>query len=163
MSKRRLVITAVLAGATQSEAARRYGVTQGWISRLMARYDLEGEAAFEPRSRRPHSSPNALNPEIVELILQLRTDLATAGLDAGPETIAWHLTHHHNVVVSRATISRHLTKAGLVTPEEAPEVRLRPLRSTNAERDLAIRLHPLPTHPPRRSARTRRRDHQLAR
>jgi transposase len=50
MSKRRLVITAVLAGASQSEVARTYGVSQGWISRLMARYRDQGEAAFEPRS-----------------------------------------------------------------------------------------------------------------
>ncbi len=116
MSKRRLVITAVLTGATQSETARRYGVTQGWISRLMARYQLEGEAAFEPRSRRPRTSPNAVPPNVVDLIVSLRNNLATAGLDAGPETIAWHLTQHHQITVSRATISRHLTKTGLVTP-----------------------------------------------
>ena len=40
-----------------------------------------------------------------------------AGLDAGPETIAWHLEHHHGHRVARSTISRHLTAAGLVTPE----------------------------------------------
>jgi hypothetical protein len=44
MSKRRLVISAVLAVQSQSEVARAYGVSQGWISRLMARYRLEGEA-----------------------------------------------------------------------------------------------------------------------
>jgi hypothetical protein len=33
MSKRRLVIAAVLAGQSQSEVARTYGVSQGWISR----------------------------------------------------------------------------------------------------------------------------------
>jgi transposase-like protein len=53
MSKRRLVITAVLAGQSQSEVARSYGVSQGWVSRLMARYRAEGEAAFEPASRAP--------------------------------------------------------------------------------------------------------------
>jgi hypothetical protein len=46
-----------------------------------------GEAAFEPRSRRPKSSPNAINPETVELIIGLRKELAGQGLDAGPETI----------------------------------------------------------------------------
>ena len=43
--------------------------------------------------------------------------LSAAGLDAGPETIGWHLTQNHGITVSRATISRHLTKAGLVDPE----------------------------------------------
>ena len=54
MSKVRLVITAVVVeGRSQGEVARAYGVSQGWVSRLVARYRAEGEAAFEPRSRRP--------------------------------------------------------------------------------------------------------------
>ena len=117
MSKRRLVITAVLNGESQSEVARTYGVSQGWISRLLARYRLEGEAAFLPRSRRPRSSPTATSAEAVELIVRLRKELTDAGLDAGPQTIAWHLEHHHQVHVSVATISRQLTRAGLVVPE----------------------------------------------
>lgn len=89
MSKRRLVITAVLAGQSQSQVARTYGVSQGWISRLMARYRAEGDAAFEARSRAPKTRPAATSAETIELILQLRTDLPAAGLDAGADTIAW--------------------------------------------------------------------------
>jgi Helix-turn-helix domain len=33
--------------------ARSYGVVRSWIYELLARYREEGEAAFEPRSRRP--------------------------------------------------------------------------------------------------------------
>jgi transposase len=92
MSKARLVITAViLEGRTQAEVAATYGVSKGWVSKLVARYRAEGEAAFEPRSRRPKSSPGALDPAVVALIIQLRERLSTAGLDAGPDTIAWHL------------------------------------------------------------------------
>ena len=116
MSKRRLVITAVRAGASQSQAARDYGVSQGWISRLMARYALEGEAAFEPRSRRPHRSPNATDPLVVALVVAVRAELAGAGHDAGPDTIAWHLAQHHGLTVSRSTIARNLTRAGVVVP-----------------------------------------------
>jgi transposase InsO family protein len=118
MSKARLVITAVIVeGRTQAEVAATYGVSKGWVSKLIARYRAEGETAFEPRSRRPKTSPAALAPATAELILDLRSRLATAGLDAGPDTIAWHLAHHHGVVVSRSTISRHLARAGLVVPE----------------------------------------------
>src|SRR3954453_3228359 len=117
MSKRRLVITAVLAGQSQSEVARTYGVSQGWISKLMARYRLEGDAAFEPLSRAPASSPGATSQLTVELILRLRKDLSEAGLDAGADTIGWHLTHHHATTVSRATINRILSRAGAVTPD----------------------------------------------
>ena len=89
MPRTRLVITAVITEhRSQSEVARAYGVSQGWISRLVARYRAEGDAAFEPRSRRPKTSPAASPVEAAELIVVLRTDLAGQGLDAGPDTIA---------------------------------------------------------------------------
>lgn len=123
MSKRRLVITAVLAGQSQSEVARSYGVSQGWVSKLMARYRLEGEAAFEPLSRAPATNPAATPVETVELVLLLRKQLSEAGLDAGADTIGWHLTHHHAQTVSRATINRILTRAGTVKadPSKRPK------------------------------------------
>ena len=117
MSRARLVITAVVVEhRTQAEVARAYGLSEGWVSKLVARYEAEGEAAFEPRSRKPKTSPNATAPQTVELIVRLRTELTARGLDAGPDTIRWHLAHHHQLEVSRATISRHLKKAGLVEP-----------------------------------------------
>ena len=118
MSKARLVITAVIVeGRTQAEVAAEYGVSKSWVSKLITRYKAEGVAAFEPRSRRPKTSPGATDAAVVELILGLREKLRSAGLDAGPDTIAWHLEHHHGVVTSRSTITRYLAKAGLVTPE----------------------------------------------
>jgi len=118
MSKARLVITAVIIeGRTQAEVAATYGVSKGWVSKLIARYNAEGETACEPRSRRPRTSPGALDGRLVELIHELRNKLDTAGLDAGPDTIAWHLEQHHATVASRSTISRHLVRAGLVTAE----------------------------------------------
>jgi transposase InsO family protein len=118
MSKARLIITAVIIeGRTQAEVAATYGLSKGWVSKLIARYNAEGETAFEPRSRRPRTSPGALDGRLVELLLELRHKLTVAGLDAGPDTIAWHLEQHHATVVSRSTISRHLSRAGLVTPE----------------------------------------------
>ena len=79
-------------------------MSTGWPGpgsiRLLARHQAEGEAAFEPRSRRPKTSPNAISGETVELIVRLRKELAEQGLDAGPDTIAWHLEHHHQVTVS---------------------------------------------------------------
>jgi transposase InsO family protein len=117
VSKRRLVITAVLAGGSQSEVARTYGVSQGWISRLMARYRTEGEAAFEPRSRAPKTSPGATAPETVELVVRLRKRLDESGLDAGADTIGWHLQHRHGVELSRATINRILVRHGTVVQD----------------------------------------------
>ena len=117
-SKARLVITALfLDHQSPAEVAARYGVNRAWVYKLKARYETEGDAALEPRSRRPRTSPTALAPELVDLIVRLRKELADAGLDAGPDTIGWHLQHHHGHQISRATISRTLTRHGLVTPE----------------------------------------------
>jgi len=117
-SKARLVITALFVDRqTPAEVAARYGVHRAWVYKLKARYEAEGDTALEPRSRRPKTTPTALDPTLVDLIVQLRKELADAGLDAGAETIAWHLAHHHGHSVSRATISRTLTRHGLVTPE----------------------------------------------
>jgi transposase InsO family protein len=118
MSKARLVITALFVEhQAPAEVAATYGVHRSWVYRLKARYEAEGEAALDPRSRRPKTSPAALDRVIVDLIVELRDKLTRTGLDAGPDTIGWHLEHHAKIGVSRATISRYLTKAGLVVPE----------------------------------------------
>lgn len=118
MSKARLIITAVvLEGRSQAQVARDYHVSESWVSRLVARYRTEGEAAFEPRSRRPHTRPDATPEPAVELVLALRRQLTADGLDAGADTIAWHLEHHHQITLSRATIYRIIRGADLITPE----------------------------------------------
>jgi len=112
------VITAVVVeGRSQAEVARAYSVSPGWVSKLVARYRVEGEAAFRPRSRRPNSSPSAIGAETVELILRVRKQLTEQGLDAGPHTIRWHLQQHHQLQVSGGTVSRYLTRTGMVTPQ----------------------------------------------
>ena len=118
MSKARLVVTAVTVEKRPvSEVARSYGVARSWVYTLLDRYRDEGEAAFEPRSRRPKTSPSAISPDTVELITRIRKELAGQGLDAGPQTIAWHLEQHHQLRVSPATVSRYLARQGLVTPD----------------------------------------------
>ena len=117
MSKRRLVITAVvIEGCTHADVAAQYGLSRSWVTRLVGRYRSEGDAAFEPRSRRPHTSPARLADVVNKQIVNLRVDLTTRGLDAGPHTNQWHLANQgHTVSVS--TIHRRLVTAGLITPE----------------------------------------------
>jgi transposase InsO family protein len=114
MTLNRLLITSVVVeNRPVRDVAAQYGVSQSWLFELLARYKAEGEAAFESRYRRPKTVPRTTPAEIVELIVELREKLATTG----PDTIKWHLEHHHGVTVSRATISRYLQAHGLVTPE----------------------------------------------
>jgi transposase len=79
MSKARLVLTALFVDhQTPTEVAARYGVHRAWVYKLKARYEADGEAAFEPRSRRPKTSPTALPQDTVDLIVELREKLSTA-------------------------------------------------------------------------------------
>ena len=92
MSLARLVITAVtVEGRSKSAVARDYGVSRFWVQNLVNRFEAEGEAAFEPHSRRPHTNPRAVSLEVEDQIIRLRKTLTKKGLDAGAETIAAHL------------------------------------------------------------------------
>jgi hypothetical protein len=87
MSKAGLVITAVTVEKRPvSDVARSYGVARSWIHTLLARYQAEADAAFEPRSRRPKSSPSAISPDVVSLIVRLRKELAGQALRTGCRT-----------------------------------------------------------------------------
>jgi len=118
MSMARVVITAVVVeGRPKSVVAREYGVSRRWVQVLVGRYLAEGEAAFAPRSRRPHTSPRKTAQATEDAIVALRKDLTEAGHDAGAETIAWHLRQQAGSAPSVATIWRVLSRRGFVTPQ----------------------------------------------
>jgi transposase InsO family protein len=124
MSRARLVITAVVfEGRSQAEVARSYGVSPGWVSKLVARYREEGDAAFEQRSRRPKHSPRSTPSEIVNAIIRIRRALTDEGNDAGPDTIRWHLEHRFGITTSVSTVARVLVRNGLVVrqPQKRPK------------------------------------------
>ena len=115
MSKSRLVITAVVfEKRSVAEVVDAYEVSRSWVYELVARYRTEGDVAFEPRSKRPLSSPNKIGNEVAELIVSTRDNLAGRGLDAGPTTI---FEQHHAMTVSPATVHRYVKAAGRVTGE----------------------------------------------
>lgn len=61
MSKARLVLTALFVDhQNPAEVAGQVRVHRAWIHKLKARYQAEGETAFEPRSRRPTTCPTAV-------------------------------------------------------------------------------------------------------
>ena len=85
VSKRRLVITAVLQEYPSPRSAT-YGVAQGWINRLMARYQDEGQSAVEPRSPAPKTHPRATPDAEVELVQVMRCFRSTRSEGFEPPT-----------------------------------------------------------------------------
>ena len=117
MAKYEVLIKAVtVQGLSYRQVAARYGVSKSLVHKLHRRWLAEGDAAFEPQSRRPRSSPNR-TPEIVRArIVALRDELVADGLDAGADTIMEMLARE-GVTISRTTVWRVLTAAGRVTPQ----------------------------------------------
>lgn len=118
MSLGRLVVTAVkVEGRGKSEVARDYRISRRWVHELVRRYEAEGDAGLEPRSRRPLSSPQQTPIEVEEEIIELRKLLEDEGLDAGAQTIAFHLTRRRGASPGVATIWRILSRRGFVSPQ----------------------------------------------
>jgi len=118
MSLALLVVTAVrIEGRPKAGVARDYGVSRRWVHELVRRFDAEGEAGLEPRSRRPRGSPQRTPETLEEEIVELRKHLVDQGLDAGAHTIATHLIRRRGKAPAVATIWRVLSRRGFVTPQ----------------------------------------------
>jgi transposase InsO family protein len=118
VSMARLVVTAVVGeGRSKSEVARDYGVSRRWVQILVQRFVAEGEAGLEPRSRRPHRSPQRISEALEHEIVAIRKELDQLGHDNGPQTIGFHLERRVAQPPSVSTIWRVLTRRGFVTPE----------------------------------------------
>lgn len=112
-------IAAGLDGINISALAAELGISRRWIYVLQRRYETDGLAGLEPRSRRPRSSPQQMPAAVEDQIVRFRKELSDAGLDAGPVTIRWHLGHRGEVapVPSIAAIWRALKRRDLIEPQ----------------------------------------------
>ena len=118
MSKHRVAVLKVVTNQSSvTAAAAEFGLSRGYLHRLLRRYREGGLEALEPRSRRPHTNPGRTPEAVRERIVDLRTGLTAKGLDAGPLTIAWHLEREGLHAPSSSTIRRILHGASLITPE----------------------------------------------
>ena len=86
-----VILSVTVESRSKSEVAGDYTISRYWVQRLVKRYQLEGEVAFRPRSRRPHGNANALPVEVEDRIIRLRKELSKRGLDAGAQTIRVHV------------------------------------------------------------------------
>ena len=113
-----LIVQAVLVeGRAKSAVATDYRVSRRWVITLVQRYLIDGDAGLQPRSRRPHTSPQQTPVEVEEQIVAIRKELDRDGHDAGAETIAFHLQQRRGATPSVSTIWRILKDRGFVTPQ----------------------------------------------
>ena len=131
-SKARLVITALFVDhQTPAEVAARYGVHRAWVYKLKARYEAEGEAALEPRSRRPKTSPTALAGRggRPDRAAAQGTDRRRPGRRPRDHRLAPRPPPRPPGVPVHHQPPPHRGRAGHPRAEEATEVLLHPVRS----------------------------------
>ena len=118
MDLARFVVDAVvLEGRSCREVARAHGVSKSWVAKLLARYRAGGYDALTPRSKAAHTVANRSSAELEERIVRLRKELTDEGLDAGAQTIHYHLSLTDPSPPSTSTIWRILKRRGFVAPQ----------------------------------------------
>ena len=105
---REKIVRRVLGGESARTVAAAVGVCESTVRKWLARYRAEGRPGLRDRSCRPHHSPTATAPALVQWIERLRRQRWT-----GPE-IAQRLH------VGRATVARLLHRRGLARLAAVP-------------------------------------------
>jgi transposase InsO family protein len=84
---------------------RYFGISRTLFYTWLRRYEELGPEGLRPRSRRPHTSPNATGGEVVGKIVYLRRNY-----HFGPTKIAMYLKRYHEVEVSSSGVWRILKR-----------------------------------------------------
>jgi transposase InsO family protein len=84
---------------------RYYGISRALYYTWLRRYEEFGIDGLRPRSRRPHTSPNATSGEVIGKIIRLRKTY-----HFGPEKISMYLRRYHDIQVSRSGVWRILKR-----------------------------------------------------
>jgi transposase InsO family protein len=118
MSLRRAIVEAEVGELNVAEFCRSHGVSRWLFYDLRRRYAVEGEAVLTTKSRAAHHPAGRTPADVEDAIVAKRKELDDAGLDCGPESIAFHLRDLAGVP-STSTIWRILTARGQITPQPA--------------------------------------------
>jgi transposase InsO family protein len=100
-SREALVRNVILEKHTLKAAAAAFSVSRKTAAKWVGRYRQNPAASLLDRSSRPHRSPRATSPSLIELVIQLRRSHRPAFLIA------------HQTGLSAATVSRILRRARL--------------------------------------------------
>jgi len=99
---------------TMTELAAHYGITPKTGYKWLERYAADGASGLWDRSRRPHTSPQTTDPELVDAVLAIRRRHPRWG--AAKLLAVAARQDPHAAWPSRSTVCDYLTARGLITP-----------------------------------------------
>ena len=113
-------------GVGPGEVAERCGRSRQWVYTWRERFETEGDDGLRDRSRRPRSSPTALDRRVAQRVLAIRADLEAdpqAGV-SGLEILSVLEREGFESLPSVRSIERILQRAGVTRqPKRAPKNR----------------------------------------
>src|SRR5262245_58857973 len=123
---------------TMTELAAQYGISRKTGYKWLAEYQARGAVGLHDRSRRPHHSPQATAPELVEALLALRRRHPRWG---AKKLLAIAVRRdRHAAWPSRSTVCEWLQQRGLVAPQRrrarSPHAVAAPLAAISAANEV---------------------------
>ena len=117
-----------------TELAAEYGISRKTGYKWLERYEADGARGMHDRSRRPHASPHATDPDLLAMLIRLRQrhprwgakKLLTIAARRAPQTTEWPCP---------STLAAYLKARGLIPPRRR---RQPPLTITSAELNGAL-------------------------
>ena len=117
MSLRLAIAQMDMSEVNVSAFCRDHQISRDRFYEFQNRYESEGDAGLVPRSRAPNTVANKTSSQVEDLIVSKRKQLDDEGLDAGAETVKWHLEQGGVAVPHVATVYRILVRRGFIVPE----------------------------------------------
>jgi transposase InsO family protein len=109
MDERRRMIALWESGRTPTELAERFGVSRQTIYTFIERWQKEGKAGLEDRSRRPHTSPRKTAATVERALVELKEQHP----DYGPDKLV-ALLEEAGITLAAPTARDVLRRHGLV-------------------------------------------------
>jgi transposase len=99
-----------------TKACREFNVPRSTFYRWKQKYDNEGRSGLYGKESVAHNYPRKTSPEVIEKILEIRTEYQFGAL-----RITYYLDRSHGIKISQSTVTRVLRAHGISRlPKTAP-------------------------------------------
>jgi transposase len=118
-----------------TKACREFNVPRSTFYRWKQKYDKEGRSGLYGKEPVAHNHPRKISPEVIEKILEIRTDHQLGAL-----RIMYYRDRYYGIRISESTVNRVLRAHGISRlPNTAPDALFTPNGMRKTFQDITFR------------------------